>query len=476
MTANPRSPRAIVIGGGLAGLCAALRAAERGVDSTVLEAGTDAAYLCNTRLAMGFFNVAFRDIGEPPAVLRETIDRVTENAAEPALADVLAREASPALRWLRGQGVRTIVGNWRVGSAAMLAPPAAIGAGLRWAGRGADRMLRCLEGRLHGAGGQLRRGVTVRELIVRNGRCSGVTAEENGRTIELESAATVIADGGFQANLELLARYVSPAPESLVMRNAGTGRGAGLLMAVAAGAATTALGGFYGHVQCADAKTNPKLWPYPTCDHLVGAGIAVDATGARFADEGLGGVYVANRIAALSQPTHAFAVFDNRAWRERATAFPLPANPLLIQAGATVHRADDLAGLACAAGLPGERLQHTVATYNAALAAGAAGKLAPPRSATVFAPLPVVAAPFYAVKILAGITYTTGGIAIDEWCRVRASGGGTIAGLYAAGSATGGHEGGPAAGYTGGLSKALVFGRRAGDTLADDLTPARIAS
>jgi fumarate reductase flavoprotein subunit len=338
-------------------------------------------------------------------------------------------------------------------------------------------MLRCLEGRLRGAGGQLRRGVTVKELIVRGGRCSGVIAEEQGRMIRLESAATVIADGGFQANLELLARYVSPAPRALVMRHAGTGRGAGLLMALAAGAETTALGGFYGHVQCAEARTNPKLWPYPTCDHLVGAGVAVDETGARFADEGRGGVYIANRIAALSAPTRAFAVFDNRAWRERATAFPLPANPLLIKAGATMHRADDIAGLARAAGLPAERLQHTVTAYNAALAAGAAGKLTPPRSATVFAPLPVVVAPFYAVSILAGITYTTGGIAIDERCRVRAGGGGTIAGLYAAGSTTGGHEGGAAAGYTGGLSKALVFGRRAGDTLADDLAQrARLAS
>ena len=36
--------------------------------------------------------------------------------------------------------------------------------------------------------------------------------------------------------------------------------------------------------------------------------------------------------------------------------------------------------------------------------------------------------------------------------------GGTIPGLYAAGSTTGGIEGGPEVGYLGGLIKALVFG------------------
>ena len=53
------------------------------------------------------------------------------------------------------------------------------------------------------------------------------------------------------------------------------------------------------------------------------------------------------------------------------------------------------------------------------------------------------------------------GIAIDADARVRRAAGGVIPGLYAAGATTGGIEGGPAIGYTGGLSKAAVFGFRA---------------
>ena len=74
--------------------------------------------------------------------------------------------------------------------------------------------------------------------------------------------------------------------------------------------------------------------------------------------------------------------------------------------------------------------------------------------------------PFYAVPLVAGVTYTTGGIAIDRMTRVKSESGGIIAGLYAAGSCTGGHEGGPYSGYTGGLGKALTFGFIAGNTIA----------
>ncbi len=56
----------------------------------------------------------------------------------------------------------------------------------------------------------------------------------------------------------------------------------------------------------------------------------------------------------------------------------------------------------------------------------------------------------------AGITYTMGGIRVNEHaCALRADGS-IIEGLYALGSSTGGLEGGPAVGYTGGLAKSGV--------------------
>ncbi|MDB5570760.1 MAG: hypothetical protein JWN93_1943 [Hyphomicrobiales bacterium] len=461
----------LVIGGGLAGLAAANCAASHGGRVLVLEAGPQASYLCNSRLSMGFINVAMNDIEAGRDSMLRDIDAATRGHADPALADALASHAQAALRWLRDEGVTIIKGGWRPSNRAMLAPPSGIGPGLNWPGRGGDVMLRTLEARLCARGGELQRGVRARELVMSDGACRGAVAELDGRRIAIQARNVVIADGGYQANPELMRRHVTAHPEKVLMRNALTGRGDGLAMATAAGAATTGMGGFYGHVQSRDALRNPRLWPYPTVDVPISGGLVVTSGGQRFCDEGLGGVYVANAIARLDDPLDATAIFDHRCWMTRAPEFPLPANPLLVHAGATIHAADDLATLAARAGIDATGLAITVAAFNEALAAGRPEGLSPPRTPGALRPLPVLDGPFYAVPLVAGVTYTTGGLAIDGLGRVKAEGGGLIAGLYAAGSCTGGHEGGPACGYTGGLGKALTFGYLAGRHIAGANAP-----
>jgi fumarate reductase flavoprotein subunit len=71
-----------------------------------------------------------------------------------------------------------------------------------------------------------------------------------------------------------------------------------------------------------------------------------------------------------------------------------------------------------------------------------------------------------AIPICPGITYTMGGIAINGHGRVLRPDGSVITGLYAAGSTTGGLEGGGRVGYVGGLVKAGVMGLRAGEHVA----------
>ncbi|HEX4892208.1 MAG TPA: FAD-binding protein, partial [Hyphomicrobiaceae bacterium] len=68
-----------------------------------------------------------------------------------------------------------------------------------------------------------------------------------------------------------------------------------------------------------------------------------------------------------------------------------------------------------------------------------------------------------------GITYTMGGIRVDGSSRARRAGGGIVEGLYAAGSTTGGLEGGARAAYIGGLTKAGVQGLLAAEHIAASL-------
>ena len=115
------------------------------------------------------------------------------------------------------------------------------------------------------------------------------------------------------------------------------------------------------------------------------------------------------------------------------------------------------------------KLLETMRAYNEAIEKGAFESLSPSRSmGRMFATLrssekrlpvnPVKKAPFYGVRLRPGITYTMGGIAINERAEVLNASGDPMPGLYAAGACTGGLEGGPISGYIGGLNKALTLG------------------
>ncbi len=460
----------VVVGGGLAGLAAANRCAEGGLRVAVLERGEAEHYPCNSRFAMGFITCASGYIRDAPEQLRAAIRVRTRGFADPGLADVFASNAGPAVRWLESQGIRLVcVSNAGPRRAAMLTPPPLTKPGLNWQGRGADVMMRRLIAAFEARGGRLLRGMRARELTMESGRCVGVAAVHGEAALHFSCAALMLADGGFQANEEMLKRYIMRRPDRVLQRNAKTGTGDGLCMAIAAGARVRGMDRFYGHVQSKDALENPTLWPYPVADALLGFGMAVDSRARRFADEGLGGVFMANEIARLDDPLEAVAVFDRAIWEGPARKTVRPPNPLIERAGGTIYRSDSLEGLAAFAGLPASAFAETVATYNRCVDQGETAQLDPPRSGALFKPMPVRYPPFYAVPLCAGITYTMGGLAIDTRCRVQHVDGHPIPGLFAAGSTTGGHEGGPVAGYTGGLGKALTFGWHAGNSIAEAL-------
>lgn len=457
---------AVIVGGGIAGMVAAVRLAELGSRVAVLEQGEQDAYPCNSRMTGGAFHVAFHDVNEGPDVLLEAINSRTGSFARADLARAVAADIGNAVRWLKTKGIKFIKVGHEVHRQHTLAPPILLKGTTYWQGRGGDVLLRTLKHALHELGGKLLLGTRAVRLRMADGRCAGVEVDRRGEAGIIRGKNVVLCDGGFQANRQLLREFVTSAPEKLKQRGGATGNGDALLMARAVGAKLVGMERIYGHVLCQDAMQNDELSPFPIMDFLCTAGIVIDGAGQRFLDEGLGGVYITNRIAALHDPLSALVVFDEAIWNGPGREFISPANPLLMSGGGTIIEARDLAGVARRAGLPEAALANTVRQYNDAVAAGRAGRLDPPRTSTRYRPHLIQQPPFYAVRLCAGITYTMGGMVIDGFGRVLNREDAPIPGLYAAGCATGGLEGGDVAAYVGGLTKSSAIAFRAANHIA----------
>ncbi len=428
----------ICVGGGLAGLAAASRAAQLGLKAVVLERGGDELYACNSRYAGGVMHVSYNNPKSPPDVLTAAMTEISGGHADAALVNAIATQAGRAVEWLRDEGARFARAGdigWRQWILAPLRPAVTQ---MEWKGRGADVALRTLEKNLRERGGILHRGTHVVDLIFENGCCAGVKARQADVEKVFCAPAIVLADGGFQGNAVMAGEYLTPDPQRVKQRGAGTGLGDGLRMARAAGAAVSTLDAFYGHVLSCDAMHNDRVWPYPQLDELAAAGLLVNRQGRRIADEGMGGVYLANLIARQPDPLGTFVVFDEAIWQGPGRAAAIPPNPTLLGAGGTLHKADTLDQLAALMGVDAHGLAATVREYNEALTSSATSTLQPPRSARRRTPFPFARAPFYGAPACSGLTYTMGGIRINGNAEVLRADGTVIRGLYAAGATTGG--------------------------------------
>jgi fumarate reductase flavoprotein subunit len=455
----------VIVGGGLAGMTAGVRALELGLQAVVIEKGEGESYPCNSRQSGGILHIGFLDPYRPPADLHAVIEQRCSGEADQALTTALAANGSQFIDWLQDKGTRFVRFNELESYRWCMAPPRALRAGLDWQGRGPDVLMRDLVKRFADLGGLFRSGTRAESLLMRAGVCCGVVVAKDGQSETISASHVLIADGGFQANAELFKTYIGADFDRVFQRGARTGMGDGLSMAVAAGAALKGTDRFYGHVLCRDALHNDNVWPYPEIDAIATAGVVVNGAGQRLADEGLSGVYLTNMLAQAPADEPLFAIFDAAIWDKPGQSARIPANPLLERAGGTVLQADTLVELAALTGVEEAGLIATVQRYNDALSAGTLDQLAIPRS-TQMQPWPIVEAPFMAIPVCPGITYTMGGIAIDEHAQVLTSAGEPIKGLFAAGAATGGLEGGRQAGYIGGLIKAGVFGMIAAERVA----------
>jgi fumarate reductase flavoprotein subunit len=460
----------VTIGGGFSGLVTAARAAELGLKVAVLEARTEDRYPCSSRYTTGVSNVMGLAILADPDVLYRAIIDGSGGTANTALARAIADNGKRAIDRRAAEGVRFITRALQKDQTGqkVLAPPRRLIAGLDWEGRGGDVVMRQLEQNLIKRGGVVQRDTQVSELVVENGACTGVIALQNGASVRIEARAVVIADGGFAANPQMVAQYITPRADRVLARVGPGANGDGIRLAEAAGAAIGGFGAFYGHVHHRAAMQNPKLWPYPHLDAVAEVALLIGPDARRFTDEGLGGVCQANAIARLADPLSAHLIMDDAMWQaEPKLTTTVAANSAMVTAGGALISAPDLDTLAAKIGVAASALAETVRAHNEAVAANDFARLAIPRSIKKHKPMAFAAPPYHAVPLCAGITGTMGGVVIDVQARAQKREGGVFEGLYAVGTPVAGLEGGPRAGYVGGLSKAFILGLLAAEGAAE---------
>ena len=436
--------KAIIVGGGLAGLVAALSAAELGARVTLFEKG---ARLGGSLVYSSGYVWSYKDL---PTFRREA------PGGDVTLQSLILERLEDGLGWLEERGVPALTrdtGN-----------PLTFGARLD-----PERTVTTLADLIAASGGQILLGAALRSLQRGpGGRIQGVRVSSGGEQWVERADAVILASGGFAGNPDLVERHITRGTGRMRLRAHPWSTGDGFLAALEAGAlASAGLDEFYGrNLPAPPARFTPE--DFVEASQLYGRyAAAINRNGERYADEAADWSETALTRATARQPNlRAWYLVDAAALRKRVRDRTVEAMVATARrAGGTVLRADDLGELAeklAGRGVLRATVLRTLDEYNAAIAGGRGGELSPPRSDPA-APLRVP--PFVAVEVAPTITHTIGGLAVDGGCRVLLRTDGPLPRLYAAGVEVGGFSVG---GYTSGLASALVFGRVAPESALRD--------
>ena len=469
----------VVAGCGVAGLSAAVAAAEGGARVAILERAPreerggqsryTEAYLrmkSHTEVTDDFeTHLAENGSGaiDPELVQEATRDRAGRAAyaralslADPDFIGTFADNAGPTIAWLEGLGVKFdfLPTQFLTKSQPRLLP---VGGGLA--------LVEALAARAEALGVRFHYETTAQSLVQdEDGTVIGLNARSAGRAVRFHGKV-VLACGGFEGNAEMQTRYIGPRSVHLrpICKGGYFNRGEGIRMALDIGAAPCGDFGSF-HAEPVDPRSGvsePSLFIFPY-------GILVNKDAERFVDEAPGTVdahyeRVTRRIYE-QRDGMAYVVLDAR-------HLTIPNHRLSIRTDQPPVVAASIGELAGKLGLPVAALDATVARYNAACVPGHwqplvtdgvhTQGLTPPKSNWA---TPLAEAPFHAYPIMSANVFTFGGVKVDGQARVLDQDGNAIPGLYAAGEVVGLFWGT----YTGATSvlKGLVFGRLAGQDIA----------
>ena len=366
---------------------------------------------------------------------------------DPELVETLCANSADAIDWLDEHGI-TLHNVSSFGGASVKRIHRPVNAEGKTVSVG-SYMIPLLEENCKKAGVQILLNATANEILTdANGAAAGIKATgSTGETVTVNAKAVVLTTGGFGANLDMVVKY-KPELKGFMTTNAAGIQGQGIEMAEAIGAATVDMDQIQIH-PTVEANTAALI-----TEGLRGDGaILINEEGQRFIDEvGTRDVVSAAEIAQTG--SYSWLVVD-QAMVDASSVIQGYIKKGYTVTGATYEELGKAMGVDAAA------FAETMEKWNGYVEA----KNDPDFGRTSFAN-PLNTAPYYAVKVTAGVHHTMGGLKINANTEVLNEKGEVIPGLFAAGEVTGGVHG---ANRLGGNAVAdfTVFGRIAGAAASD---------
>ena len=433
----------VIIGGGGAGMTAALEAHSQGAKVILIEKMPMLGG--NTVRAEGGLNAAgtpyqeAAGIKDSPELHFEDTMKGGKNLNNPDLVRTLTNNAAASVEWLKENGAElSEVG--RAGGASVNRihrPKGGEAAG--------NFIVVALKKKLQDEKFDVRMQTTAKELVKNDeGVVTGVkVTDKEGKEYTINAKSVILAAGGFGANMDMIKGY-QPQLEGFSTTNHPGATGDGTTMAEKIGAKL---------VDMKEIQIHPTTIPGQgvlITEGVRGDGaILVNTDGKRFTNELLTRDVVSQNI--LAQPGKVAYLIFNDKLRSKLKATEVYFGMDLVKEGATPEE------LAAQIELDPAVLAETLKTYNGFVASGKDTEFERPDLELSFEQ-----GKYYAIQITPGIHHTMGGVAINPQAQVLDTNDKVIAGLYAAGEVTGGVHGANRLGGNA-LADIITFGRIAAD-------------
>lgn len=447
----------LVIGGGLAGFCAALSAAQAGLQVVVLEktaqTGGSSAMSGGCLAFAGTDLQRAHGIEDSSQLLFEDLIEVGKGECDAALVKLYTDHQGQTYQWLKDHGV--VFADVIEAASGQSVPrvhnvdPADMVRQLQQAALATQRVEVWLHSRAR------------RLLREEAGRVVGARVERNGEQFEVRARkAVLLASGGFVQDRALIHRF-APQYDNAVFIGGEGNEGDGLRMAWALGADVRDL----PYIKGTFGKHPMDEHNHHACLAVYKGAIAVNQEGRRFVDESQSYKLLGDAVMQQSFGV-GYQILDHDIMLSGDNQVRILDFTRRLEEGLFVE-AQTLEQLARLIEVPEDVLLAEVAAYNEAVRLGQLPEFGRQHLVHQHGQLrPIERPPFYAYPSTAAVFGTYCGVVVDTALRVLDVFGEPIEGLLAAGEMIGGFHG--AAYMTGSaLGKAAVFGRLAGSGVFD---------